>query len=119
MGKKKGAATSSAAASTTGSKTTVPTPKKTAPRAAFAASRDAQCDWTTSTITKRDEKKMRSLELIFDDEGDVRLPGSDSRPNPPPDLLLCLLLYCTEDCLSQHTYFFGAFYFHMAFSSGS
>jgi hypothetical protein len=57
--------------------------KKVALRAATAAARDTQCDWIASTITKRDEKKMRSLGLISDEEGDVRLPGSDSRPNPP------------------------------------
>jgi hypothetical protein len=48
-----------------------------------AAARDAQCDWTTSTITMRDENRMRSLGLISDDEEDVRFPGLDSRPNPP------------------------------------
>jgi hypothetical protein len=83
MGKKNGATTASAAASATGSKATATAPKKTAPRAATAAAKDVQCDWTTSTITKCDEKKMRSLGLIFDEEGDVRLPGSDSRPDPP------------------------------------
>jgi hypothetical protein len=74
--------------------------KKTVPRAAIAAARDAQCDWTTSTMTKHDEKKLRSLGLISDDEGDVRLPGSDSYPNPPPDLLLCSLLSYYEGYLS-------------------
>jgi hypothetical protein len=34
-------------------------------------------------MTKRDEKKARSLGLISDKEEDVLLPGSDSRPNPP------------------------------------
>lgn len=34
-------------------------------------------------MTKRDEKKGRSLGLISDKEEDVLLPGSDSRPNPP------------------------------------
>ncbi|KAM0855257.1 hypothetical protein ACQ4PT_049891 [Festuca glaucescens] len=65
MGKKKTTASSGAAVSAT------------------AAAKDAQCDWTASTITKHDEKKMRSLGLISDDEKDVRFPGSDSRPNHP------------------------------------
>jgi hypothetical protein len=34
-------------------------------------------------MTKRDEKKFRSLGLISADEGNVILPGSASRPNPP------------------------------------
>jgi hypothetical protein len=83
MGKKKGTATTSAAASTTGSKAIAAAPKKTALKAATAATKDAQCDWTSSTITKRDKKKMWSLGLISDDEEDVRLPGSNSRPNLP------------------------------------
>ena len=83
MGKNKNAAAASAATSATGSKAIAAAPKKTAPRAATAATKDAQCDWTASTMTKRNEKKMRSLGLISDDEGDVRLPGSDSHPNPP------------------------------------
>jgi hypothetical protein len=34
-------------------------------------------------MSKRDEKKVRSLGLIPDEEGNVILPGSASRPNPP------------------------------------
>jgi hypothetical protein len=84
MGKKKGTATTIAATSATGSKVVTAAPKKATPRAATAAARDdAPCDWTTSTMTKCDEKKMWSLGLISDDKGDIRLPGSDSRPNPP------------------------------------
>ncbi|KAM0873436.1 hypothetical protein ACQ4PT_038066 [Festuca glaucescens] len=83
MGKKRSASTASAAASTTGSRATAAAPKKAASKAATAAAKDAQCDWTASTITKHDEKRMRSLGLISDDEEDVRFPGSDSRPNPP------------------------------------
>jgi hypothetical protein len=83
LGKKKGAATASAAVSATDLKATTAAPKKTTLRDSFATARDALCDWIASTITKRDEKKMRSLGLISDNEEDVRLPGSDSRPNPP------------------------------------
>lgn len=82
MGKKKGAATAGAATSAAGSKVTALAPKKAAPRVT-APAKDAPCDWTASSMTKRDKKKMRSLGLISDDEGDIRLPGSDSRPNPP------------------------------------
>jgi hypothetical protein len=56
-------------------------PKKTAPKDATASAKDAQCNWTTSTITKRDEKRM-SLGLISDSEEEVLFPGSDSCPNP-------------------------------------
>ncbi|KAK1617054.1 hypothetical protein QYE76_022571 [Lolium multiflorum] len=74
MVKKKGAATASAATSATGSKAVTDAPKRTAPGATTVATRDAPCDWTTSTMTKRDEKKMRSLGLISNNEGDIRLP---------------------------------------------
>ena len=83
MVKKKGAATASAATSATGSKAATAVPKRTAPEAAAAIVRDAPGDWTASTMTKRDEKKARSLGLISDKEEDIRLPGSDSHPNPP------------------------------------
>jgi hypothetical protein len=83
MGKKKISTTASVAASATGSKATAAVLKKTAPKVGTASAKDAQCDWTASTITKRDDKRMRSLGLISDDEEDVRLPGSNSRPNLP------------------------------------
>jgi hypothetical protein len=82
MVKKKGtAAAASATTSTTGPKAAKAAPKRAAPDAA-ATVRDAPGDWTASTMTKRDEKKVRSIELISDREEDIRLPGSDSRPNP-------------------------------------
>jgi hypothetical protein len=77
MVKKKVAASSSAAASATGSKALGAAQKST------AITKDLQCDWTTSSITKGDEKKIRNLELISADDRDVRFPGFDSRPNPP------------------------------------
>ena len=81
MVKKKGTATaSSAAASTTGPKAAS---KKVTPETSTAVTKDAPGDWPASTMTKRDEKKARSLGLISDKEEDVLLPGSDSRPNPP------------------------------------
>ncbi|KAK1602838.1 hypothetical protein QYE76_017011 [Lolium multiflorum] len=39
-------------------------------------------DWLPSSITKRDEKRTRSLGLISSDEGNVILPGAISQPNP-------------------------------------
>ncbi|KAM0856774.1 hypothetical protein ACQ4PT_048851 [Festuca glaucescens] len=84
MVKKKGAATaSSAAASTTGPKAATAASKKVTPETSAAVTKDAPGDWPVSTMTKRDEKKARSLGLISDNEEDVLLPGSDSRPNPP------------------------------------
>jgi hypothetical protein len=84
MVKKKGAAaTVSAAMSATGPKAATAASKKVAPETPAAVTRDAPGDWPASTMTKRDEKKARSLGLISDKEEDVLLPGSDSRPNPP------------------------------------
>jgi hypothetical protein len=40
-------------------------------------------DWPASTMMKCDKNKVRSLGLISADEGNVILPGSSSRPNPP------------------------------------
>jgi hypothetical protein len=94
MVKKKGAANaSSAAVSTTGPKTAAAVPKKGAPEVAAATVRDAPGDWTASTMTKRDEKKARSLGLISDKEEDVLLPGSDSRPNPPTGFTVMFVVF--------------------------
>ncbi|KAM0896290.1 hypothetical protein ACQ4PT_023301 [Festuca glaucescens] len=78
MGKKKITASSSA----TGPKATGAAQKSS------AAGKDPQCDWTGSTITKRDEKRMRSLGLISSDEKDVLFAGSDSHPNPPAGFIV-------------------------------
>nr|XP_051230296.1 uncharacterized protein LOC127348252 [Lolium perenne] len=40
-------------------------------------------DWLASSVTKRDEKRSRSLGLISSDEGNAILPGAISQPNPP------------------------------------
>ena len=77
MGKKKMATSSGATASAAGSRA------PTASRKAGAAAKNLQCDWTASSITKRDEKKLRTLGLISANETDVIFPGSDSRPKPP------------------------------------
>ena len=83
-----GAATSGAAAKATSSapkkntsEASAPAPAPPAPEASVAG--PAPGDWPASTTTKRDEKKARSLGIISADEGNVILPGSASRPNPP------------------------------------
>ncbi|KAM0904955.1 hypothetical protein ACQ4PT_017682 [Festuca glaucescens] len=77
MGKKNMAESSGTTASAVGSR------EPTAARKSDAGAKDPQCDWVASSITKRDEKKLRSLGLISANEGDVIFPGSDSRPKPP------------------------------------
>ncbi|KAK1616027.1 hypothetical protein QYE76_021544 [Lolium multiflorum] len=42
-------------------------------------------DWTASTVTKRDEKRSRSLGLISSDEGNVIFPASKDSHNLPND----------------------------------
>jgi hypothetical protein len=84
MVKKKGAtAAASSATSATVSKDATGVLKKSAPEAAAATVKDAHVNLTTSTMTKSDEKKARSLRLISNKEEDICLPSSDSRPNPP------------------------------------
>ena len=88
MVKKRGAAAAAnVATSATGPKISAAASKKVAPEASAATAKDAPGDWPTSTMSKRDEKKACSLGLIPDKEGEVILPGSDSRPNPPAGLL--------------------------------
>ncbi|KAK1641990.1 hypothetical protein QYE76_059795 [Lolium multiflorum] len=50
---------------------------------ATASAPKASLDWTASTISKREENKMRSLGLISSAESDFVHPGSVSRPKPP------------------------------------
>ncbi|KAK1696206.1 hypothetical protein QYE76_012903 [Lolium multiflorum] len=40
-------------------------------------------DWTASTVTKRDEKRSRSLGLISSDEGNVIFPAAEETRAPP------------------------------------
>ncbi|KAM0920169.1 hypothetical protein ACQ4PT_007692 [Festuca glaucescens] len=84
MGKKKAAASSSATASTTGPKV-ADTAQKSA-----AVARDPQCDWTASTITKREEKRLWSLGLISSDKRDVQFPApkasTSQMPKRPSDV---------------------------------
>jgi hypothetical protein len=81
--KKSVAATASATASVARPKISVAAIKKAAPETSAATAKDAPGDWPASTMLKRDEKKARSLGLILDEEGNVILPGSTLRPNPP------------------------------------
>jgi hypothetical protein len=57
--------------------------KGDAPEASSAATKGAPSDLPTSTTTKGNVNKLRSLGLIPDEEGNIILPGSASRPNPP------------------------------------
>jgi hypothetical protein len=77
MGKKRTTGSSGTAAGTTGARAS------TAARKSEAGAKDPQCDWTASSITKPDEKKLRNLGLISANEEDVIFPGSDSHPEPP------------------------------------
>ncbi|KAK1616168.1 hypothetical protein QYE76_021685 [Lolium multiflorum] len=67
-----GGATSSSAVA----KATADASKKGAPEVPAAAPKEAPSEWPASTMTKRDEKKARSLGLISRDEGNVILPGA-------------------------------------------
>jgi hypothetical protein len=77
MGKKKDDASSSTTVSVTSPKATG------AALNSSSAAKDLPCDWRRSSITKREEKKMRCLGLISDDDKYIRFPGSNSRPKPP------------------------------------
>ncbi|KAM0922899.1 hypothetical protein ACQ4PT_005848 [Festuca glaucescens] len=48
----------------------------------------ANLDWAASTISKRDENKLRSLGLISSAESDFVHPGSASRPKPPKGFIV-------------------------------
>jgi hypothetical protein len=62
-------------------------------------------DWPASTMTKRDEKKSRSLVLISTDEGNVILPGLASRPNPPASFTLMFMSFLYRGLsLSAHEF---------------
>jgi hypothetical protein len=71
-----------AGSSSTVSKEASDVAAKAAPETS-AAAMDVPGDWPASTTTKRDVNKARSLSLIPDVEGNVILPGSALRPNPP------------------------------------
>ncbi|KAM0854710.1 hypothetical protein ACQ4PT_050263 [Festuca glaucescens] len=57
--------------------------KGTSGSSASAGAAKIGLDWSASTISKREENKLRSLGLISSAESDFRHPGSSSRPNPP------------------------------------
>jgi hypothetical protein len=59
--------------------------KKRGPAGSSATTSAAKVglDWSASTISKREENKMRSLGLISSTESDFAHPGSASRPRPP------------------------------------
>ncbi|KAK1670059.1 hypothetical protein QYE76_058218 [Lolium multiflorum] len=84
MEKKNSASVASATASATGSRAVTAAPTRADPETAAAIARDAPGDWPASTMTKRDEKKARSLGLISDKEEDIRLPAPGTSATQPP-----------------------------------
>ncbi|KAK1667455.1 hypothetical protein QYE76_055614 [Lolium multiflorum] len=57
--------------------------KGTAGSSGTASAAKVGLDWSASTISKREENKMRTLGLISSVESDFAHPGSASRPRPP------------------------------------
>ncbi|KAK1686255.1 hypothetical protein QYE76_047103 [Lolium multiflorum] len=57
--------------------------KGTTASSATASAARVGLDWSTSTISKLEENKMRTLGLISSAESDFIHPGSASRPRPP------------------------------------
>ncbi|KAK1678046.1 hypothetical protein QYE76_038894 [Lolium multiflorum] len=84
--KKNTAATASSTSEGAAAKSSSSLPKGSAPNApppapaplAPSGSMAKPGDWVASTVTKRDEKRSRSLGLISSDAGDVILPDSSS-----------------------------------------
>lgn len=68
-----------------------PAPAPPAPSSSTAGSNPG--DWLASSVTKRDEKRARSLGLISSNEGNVILPGAISRPNPPDGFTVMFLSF--------------------------
>lgn len=68
-----------------------PTPAPPAPPSSVAVTKPG--DWLASSITKRDEKRARSLGIVSSDEGNVILPGAISRPNPPAGFTVMFLSF--------------------------
>ncbi|KAK1681115.1 hypothetical protein QYE76_041963 [Lolium multiflorum] len=70
---REGAAAKSSSSLPKGSVPTAPPPAPAPPAPSGSTVRPG--DWVASTVTKRDEKRSRSLGLISPDAGDVILPG--------------------------------------------
>jgi hypothetical protein len=62
--------------------------KGTASSSATAGAAKIGLDWSASTISKREENKMRSLGLISSVESDFLHPVSASRPRPPKGFII-------------------------------
>ena len=86
-----GAATKSSSTLPKGSASNAPLPTPAPPAPPSSAAKPG--DWVASTVTKRDEKRSRSLGLISSDEGNVILPGAISRPNPPAGFTVMFLSF--------------------------
>jgi hypothetical protein len=115
MVKKKGtAAAASVSTSTTGPKIIVAATKKVAPEASAATTKDAPGDWPASTMSK-----ACSLGQILEKEGDVILPGSDSRPNPPAGFTVMFVAFLYRGLSLPRHEFFSVFCFRMGFNFGN
>ena len=42
-----------------------------------------QCDWERTAFTTRDEGKLRRAGVVPDVDGNIIIPGNESRPSPP------------------------------------
>ncbi|KAK1694760.1 hypothetical protein QYE76_011457 [Lolium multiflorum] len=73
--------------------------KGTTSSGATAGASKASLDWYASTISKREENKMRSLGLIPSAESDFRHPGSASRPKPPKGFTVMFLWQLTPNSI--------------------
>ena len=58
--------------------------KTAATKIATAKTAVPQCVWVRSTFSKREEKNLRRLRLIPQEESEIKTPGTESCPNPPP-----------------------------------
>ncbi|KAK1699614.1 hypothetical protein QYE76_016311 [Lolium multiflorum] len=76
-----GAAAKSSSSLPKGSAPSAPPPASAPP--APSSSMVKPGDWVASTVTKRDEKRSRSLGLIYSDEGNVILPAAEEARSSP------------------------------------
>ena len=76
MAKTRGGYATSASTGTAAMKTTASAP---APPAAPIP----QCDWERTAFTTRDEGKLRKAGVVADVDGNIIIPGNESRPTPP------------------------------------
>ena len=76
MARTRGSHATSASTGTAAVRTAAPAP---APPAAPVP----QCDWERTAFTTRDEGKLRRAGVVADVDGNIVIPGTESRPTPP------------------------------------